>query len=163
MYRALVSSGKMTSIVMFLAAAATVSSWLITVANIPAELTAMLRPVMDNKLLLLIGINILVLLVGTALDVTPTILILTPVLMPIVTAAGIDPVYFGVLFVLNNCIGLLTPPVGIVLNVAAGVGKISMDDIMKGVWPFLLVEIIVLLLLTLFPQLVMVPLGWFTR
>jgi TRAP-type C4-dicarboxylate transport system permease large subunit len=123
----------------------------------------MLGPLMDNQLLLLIGINVLILLVGTAMDLTPTILIMTPVLMPIVVAAKIDPVYFGLLFILNNCIGLLTPPVGTVLNVAAGVGRISMDDIMKGVWPFLLAEVIVLLLLTVFPQLVMVPLGWFTR
>jgi tripartite ATP-independent transporter DctM subunit len=163
LYRVLVSAGKMTSVVMFLAAAAMVSSWLITVANIPAELTSMLGPVMDNKLLLMIAINILVLLVGTAMDLTPTVLILTPVLMPIVTAAGIDPVYFGLLFILNNCIGLLTPPVGTVLNVAAGVGKISMEDIMKGVWPFLFVEVAVLLLLTLFPSLVLVPLGWLTK
>jgi tripartite ATP-independent transporter DctM subunit len=163
LYRALVATGKMTSVVMFLVAAAMVSSWLITVANIPAELTAMLGPLMDNKLLLLIGINLLVLLVGTAMDLTPTILIMTPVLMPIIVAAKIDPVYFGLLFILNNSIGLLTPPVGTVLNVAAGVGRISMDDIMKGVWPFLLAEVIVLMLLTIFPQLVMVPFGWFTR
>lgn len=162
LFHVLVSSGKMTSVVMFLAAAAMVSSWLITVANIPGELTAMLGPLMENKLLLLMAINLVVFLVGTAMDLTPTVLILTPVLMPIVTAAGIDPVYFGLLFILNNCIGLLTPPVGTVLNVAAGVGKISMEDIIKGVWPFLLVHIIILLLLTLFPQLVMVPLGWFT-
>ncbi len=162
LFHVLVASGKMTSVVMFLAAAAMVSSWLITVANIPGELTAMLGPLMENKLLLLMAINLVVFLVGMAMDLTPTVLILTPVLMPIITAAGIDPVYFGLLFILNNSIGLLTPPVGTVLNVAAGVGKISMEDIIKGVWPFLLVHIIILLLLTLFPQLVMVPLGWFT-
>ncbi|MBP1153337.1 MULTISPECIES: TRAP transporter large permease subunit [unclassified Paenibacillus] len=162
LYRVLVSSGKMTSVVMFLAAAALVSSWLITVANIPNELTTMLGPLMDNQLLLLMMINLVVFLVGTAMDLTPTILILTPVLMPIVIAGGIDPVLFGLLFVLNCSIGLLTPPVGTVLNVVAGVGKLSMEDIMKGVWPFLLVELIVLLLLTLFPQIVLVPLGWFT-
>lgn len=162
LYHVLVAAGKTTSVVMFLAAAALVSSWLITVANIPNELTNMLGPLMENQLLLLLVINLVVFLVGTAMDLTPTILILTPVLMPIVVAAGIDPVLFGILFVLNCSIGLLTPPVGTVLNVAAGVGKLSMEDIMKGVWPFLLVEVIVLLLLTLFPQIVLVPLGWFT-
>jgi TRAP-type C4-dicarboxylate transport system permease large subunit len=81
--------------------------------------------------------------------------------MPIVEKAGIDPVYFGVLFILNNAIGLLTPPVGTVLNVVCGVSKISMEDIMKGVWPFLLVEVIVLIILILFPSLVTVPLKWF--
>lgn len=163
LYEVLVSSAKMTSVVMFLAAAAMVSAWLITAANIPTVITDFLGPYMENKLLLLLLINVLVLLVGTAMDVTPTILILTPVLMPIIEKAGIDPVYFGVLFVLNNCIGLLTPPVGTVLNVACGVGKIGMEDIIKGIWPFLLVEILVLILLILFPSLVTVPLEWLTK
>ncbi|HHP3706404.1 TPA: TRAP transporter large permease subunit, partial [Shigella sonnei] len=70
------------------------------------------------------------------------------------------PIYFGVVFILANCIGLLTPPVGTVLNVACGVGKIGIEDIMKGIWPFLLVEVIVLLLLILFPSIVTVPLQW---
>ncbi|WP_419954736.1 TRAP transporter large permease subunit [Neobacillus niacini] len=161
LYEVLVVAAKTTSIVMLLAAAAMVSSWLITVANIPGQLITLLEPFMDHQLSLLIIINLIVLIVGTAMDVTPTILILTPVLMPVVTQAGIDPVFFGLLFVLNNCIGLLTPPVGTVLNVAAGVGKIGMDDIMKGVWPFLIAEIIILIILTLFPSIVMVPLQWF--
>lgn len=162
LYHILVASAKTTSVVMFLAAAAMVSAWLITVANIPEQLTDLLGPLVDNPLLLLIVINAIVLLVGTAMDLTPTILIMTPVLMPIIDKAGIDPIYFGVLFILNNCIGLLTPPVGTVLNVACGVGKIGMEDIMKGIWPFLLVEVIVLILLILFPSLVTVPLGWLT-
>ncbi|MDQ0218688.1 TRAP transporter large permease subunit [Peribacillus cavernae] len=162
LYKAFNTSAKMTSVVMFLVAAAMVSAWLITVANIPGEITQMLTPFMDNPLLLLIAINVIILLVGTAMDLTPTILILTPVLMPVVEMAGIDPVYFGVLFVLNNCIGLLTPPVGVVLNVACGVGKIGMEDIMKGIWPFLLVEILVLVLLILFPSIVTVPLEFLT-
>jgi tripartite ATP-independent transporter DctM subunit len=162
LYHILVASAKTTSVVMFLAAAAMVSAWLITVANIPVLLTDMLGPLVENPLLLLLVINVIVLLVGTAMDLTPTILILTPVLMPIIDKAGIDPIYFWVLFILNNCIGLLTPPVGTVLNVACGVGKVGMEDIMKGIWPFLLVEILILLLLILFPSIVTVPLEWFT-
>ena len=108
-------------------------------------------------------IMLLVLVVGTALDFAPTVLILTPVLMPIVKQAGIDPVYFGVLFIMNNAIGLITPPVGIVLNVVCGVAKVPMGDVMRGVWPFLLAETIVLFLLVLFPDLVMVPLKWLTQ
>jgi len=162
LYELLVASAKTTSVVMFLVAAAMVSAWLITVANIPDALTTLLGPLVESPLLLLIIINVIVLLVGTAMDLTPTILILTPVLMPIIDQAGIDPIYFGVLFILNNCIGLLTPPVGTVLNVACGVGKIGMEDIMKGIWPFLLVEILILLLLILFPAIVTVPLEWFT-
>jgi tripartite ATP-independent transporter DctM subunit len=162
LYEVLVHAGKMTSVVMFLVAAALVSSWLITVADLPGQVIGLLEPFMDHPLLLLVMINLLVIVVGTAMDMTPTILILTPVLMPLVVAAGIDPVYFGVLFILNNAIGLLTPPVGTVLNVMCGISKISMEEIMKGIWPFLLVEVIVLILLLLFPSLVMVPLGWFT-
>ncbi|GAA4720235.1 TRAP transporter large permease [Brevibacillus fulvus] len=162
LYNVLVAAAKTSSVVMFLVAAAMVTAWLITVANVPAAMGELLEPLIDNPLLLLLVINALVLLVGTAMDSTPTILILTPVLMPIIKMAGIDPVYFGVLFVLNNCIGLLTPPVGTVLNVACGVGKIGLEEIMKGIWPFLLLEVIILLLLTLFPSLVLVPLEWLT-
>jgi tripartite ATP-independent transporter DctM subunit len=162
LYEVLIRSARMTSVVMFLVAAALVSSWLITVANLPQQVIGLLEPFMDNPLLILLMINLLVILIGTAMDMTPTILILTPVLMPVSQEAGIDPVYFGVLFIINNAIGLLTPPVGTVLNVVCGVSKISMEDIMKGIWPFLLVEVIVLILLILFPSLVLVPLEWFT-
>lgn len=162
LFNVFVHASKMTSVVMFLVAAALVSSWLITVANLPSTVIGMLEPFLDKPLLLLIMINLLVIIVGTAMDMTPTILILTPVLMPIVLAAGIDPVYFGVLFILNNAIGLLTPPVGTVLNVICGISKISMEDLMKGIWPFLLIEVIILILLIIFPSLVLVPMGWFT-
>ena len=105
---------------------------------------------------------VLVVIVGTALDMAPTILILTPILMPIVKQAGIDPVYFGVLFIINNAIGLITPPVGVVLNVVCGVSRISMEDIIKGVWPFMIAQLIVLFLMVLFPALVTVPAKWFS-
>jgi TRAP-type C4-dicarboxylate transport system permease large subunit len=105
---------------------------------------------------------LLVIAVGTAMDMTPTILIMTPVLMPVVKAAGIDPVYFGVLFIMNNAIGLITPPVGTVLNVVAGVGKMKMDEVTRGVIPFMLAQFAVMFLLVLFPSLVLVPLRWLT-
>lgn len=157
----LVSAAKVTSIVMFLCAAAMVSSWLIAVANIPQWIANMLAPMMDNKILLMFVINIIVLLVGTAMDATPTILILTPVMMPIIEKAGISPIYFGFMFVFNNMIGVLTPPVGTVLNVAAGVGKVSMEEIINKVMPYMWIEIVLLLLLTFFPDLVLVPMSWF--
>ena len=91
--------------------------------------------------------------VGTAMDMTPTILIMTPVLMPVVKAAGIDPVYFGVLFIMNNAIGLITPPVGTVLNVVAGVGRMKMDEVTRGVLPFMFAQFAVMFLLVLFPSL----------
>jgi TRAP-type transport system large permease protein len=158
----LIAASKMTSIVMFLAAAAMVSGWLITVANIPDMMTGLLEPFMDHPTLLLLVINLLILVIGMVMDVTPMILIFTPVLMPLIYSAGIDPVYFGLIFILNVCIGLLLPPIGTVLNVAAGIGKVNMQGILWGVWPFLLVELIILFLLILFPSLVLVPLGWFT-
>ncbi len=156
-----ISAAKTTSIIMFLVAAAMVSAWLITVANLPAELTRMLEPLLDSPTLLLIVIMLITIAVGTAMDMTPTILILTPVLMPVVKAAGIDPVYFGVLFIINNAIGLITPPVGTVLNVVAGVGRMKMDAVTRGVLPFMLAQFAVMFLLVLFPQIVLVPLRWF--
>ena len=161
LYDVFVTAAKTTSVIMFLVAAAMVSAWLITVANIPAQMVELLKPFMDNQTLLLIAIMLLVMAVGTAMDMTPTILIMTPVLMPVVKAAGIDPVYFGVLFIMNNAIGLITPPVGTVLNVVAGVGRMKMDEVTRGVLPFMAAQIIVMFLLVLFPQLVLAPLRWF--
>lgn len=159
-YGLLVAAAKSTAVVVFLIAAALVSAWLITTSEVPSQVAAMLQPFMGNKILLMLVIMVIVVIVGTALDFAPTLMILTPVLMPVVKQAGIDPVYFGVLFIMNNAIGLITPPVGIVLNVMCGVAKISMKDLMRGLWPFLWAELFVLLLLVLFPDLVLVPLKW---
>jgi TRAP-type transport system large permease protein len=156
-----VSAATTCAIVMFLVAAAMVSAWLITVANLPAQVVALLQPLLDSPRLLMLAIMVLTMVVGTALDMTPTILLLTPVLMPVVKAAGIDPVYFGVLFIINNAIGLITPPVGTVLNAVAGVGKIGMDEVTKGVIPFMIAQFAIMFLMVLFPQLVMVPAHWF--
>ena len=161
LYGLFLAAAKTTAVIMFLVAGAMVSAWLITVAQLPAQLVDLLQPLLDSPTLLMFAIMILVIIVGTAMDMTPTILILTPVLMPIVKAAGIDPVYFGVLFVMNNAIGLITPPVGTVLNTVAGVGKISMDDVTRGVWPFMIAQFALMFLMVLFPQIVLVPLGWF--
>jgi len=153
-------AAKTTSVIMFLVAAAMVSAWLITVANLPAQVVSLLEPLLGSPTLLMVAIMVLCMIVGTAMDMTPTILILTPVLMPIVKAAGIDPVYFGVLFIINNSIGLVTPPVGTVLNVVAGVGRMRMDDVTRGVMPFMAVQFIVMFLMVLFPSIVMVPARW---
>lgn len=158
---AMLAALKTSAAVMFLVAAALVSAWLITIADIPAQVAGLLGPLVENKTLLMLAMMFLVLVVGTALDFIPTILILTPVLMPIVKQAGIDPIYFGVMFILNNAIGLLTPPVGTVLNVVCAVGNISMDKVIRGVWPFLLSQVVVLALLIFIPELVTVPAKWF--
>ena len=161
LYGLFLAASKTTAVIMFLVAAAMVSAWLITVAQLPAEVVKLLQPLLDSPRLLMFAIMVLVIVVGTAMDMTPTILILTPVLMPLVKAAGIDPVYFGVLFIINNAIGLITPPVGTVLNTVAGVGKVSMDVVTRGVMPFMLAQFAVMFLMVLFPQLVMVPARWF--
>ena len=159
--KVLLSAARTTAAIMFLVCAALVSAWLITAANIPNEITGYIEPLIDRPRLLMLVIMLLILVVGTALDLTPTILILTPVLMPIITKAGIDPIYFGVMFIMNCCIGLLTPPVGVVLNVVSGVGKVPLGKVITGIWPFLLVQVALLFLLIAFPQIVTIPASWF--
>lgn len=162
LYGVFVTAAKTTSVVIFLVGSALVSSWMITVGDVPGQVVRMLGPFLDNKFLLMAAIMLLIVAVGTCMDMTPSILILTPVLMPIIVKAGIDPIYFGVLFIINTSIGLITPPVGTVLNVVAGVGKVSMDDLIKGIWPFILAELLALLLIIIFPAIVTVPAEWFS-
>ncbi|MFN4271959.1 MAG: TRAP transporter large permease [Aliihoeflea sp.] len=160
LYFVLLRAAKTTSVVLFLVSAALVTSWLITRANIPNEIIRFLQPVIDNPKLLMLVIVLLVLVVGTVLDLAPTILILSPVLMPVIRAAGIDPIYFGIIFVMTTCIGLLTPPVGVVLNVVSGVARVPLGKVIWGVWPFLVAQVAVLLLLIAVPELVLTPLAW---
>ncbi|MCQ2031364.1 TRAP transporter large permease subunit [Stutzerimonas zhaodongensis] len=161
LYRVTLAAARTTSVVMLLVAAAMVSSWLVTIADLPGQLADLLAPLMDSPTLLLIAVMLVIIAVGTVMDMTPTILILTPVLMPAITQAGIDPVYFGVLFLINTSIGLITPPVGTVLNVVCGVSKLKIEEIVRGVGPFLFAQLLVLLLLVLFPVLVTGPLKFF--
>jgi tripartite ATP-independent transporter DctM subunit len=157
----LTATVRTSAAVMFLVAAASLSGYMITIADVPAEVQGLLEPFSSDPKLMMFVIMLLVVIVGTALDFVPTILILTPVLMPSVRAAGIDPVYFGVLFIMNNAIGLLTPPVGSVLNVVCAVARVEMGPVMRGVLPFLLAQIVVLFLLVLLPPIVLAPLHWF--
>jgi TRAP-type transport system large permease protein len=156
----LVRAGKTTSIVMFLCAGAAVASYMITLADLPATLTGWLGPLVDNPRILMAVMMVVLVLIGTALDLTPTILIFAPVMLPIAVKAGIDPVYFGLMFVLNGAIGLITPPVGTVLNVVAGVGRLSLAQVIKGVNPFLLTYTLILTLFVVFPQIVLAPVAW---
>lgn len=160
LYFVILRAAKTTSVVMFMVAAALVSAWLITAANIPAELGTILEPLIDRPKLLMLVIMIFVFVIGTALDLTPTILILTPVLLPVVKMAGIDLVYFGVMFVMNTCISLLTPPVGVVLNVASGVARVPLGKVIAGVSPFLLGYFVLLMLFVAVPELITVPAKW---
>jgi TRAP-type transport system large permease protein len=156
----LVRAAKTTAIVMFLCAGAQVASYMITLADLPGVLTAWLGPLVDNPRLLMAVMMVLLVLIGTALDLTPTILIFAPVMLPVAVKAGIDPVYFGLMFVLNGAIGLITPPVGTVLNVVAAVGRLSLAQVIKGVNPFLITYVFILALFVLFPQIVTLPVLW---
>ena len=156
----LTRASRTTASVMFLCAAAIVSGYMITLAQLPSEIAAMLGPLAENPKLLMVGIMLLMIAVGMVLDLTPTILILGPVLAPIALSAGIDPVYFGVMFVLIGSIGLITPPVGTVLNVVGGVGRLNMETLVRGVMPFFLIYMTIVVLLIVVPSIITVPLAW---
>ncbi len=156
----LVRAAKTTAIVMFLCAGAQVASYMITLADLPAVLTGWLGPLVNNPRVLMLVMMLVLVLIGTALDLTPTILIFAPVMLPIAVKAGIDPVYFGLMFVLNGAIGLITPPVGTVLNVVAGVGRMPLIQVIRGVNPFLITYTLILFLFVLFPQIVTAPVAW---
>ncbi|WP_304616321.1 TRAP transporter large permease subunit [Paracoccus sp. (in: a-proteobacteria)] len=153
----LIQAGRSTAMVMFLVGAAMVAAWLITVAQLPQQLAGMLAPLIDNPRLLMLVIMLLVLAVGMVMDLSPTVLILVPLLMPVVRMAGIDEVYFGLMFILNCSIGLITPPVGTVLNVVCGVGRVPVSQAVRGVAPFILGYVVLLGLFILFPELITVP------
>lgn len=153
----LVTAARSTAMVMFLVGAAMVAAWLITVAQLPQQLAQTLQPLIDSPRLLMLVIMLIVLAVGMVMDLSPTVLILVPLVMPVVKLAGIDPVYFGLMFILNCSIGLLTPPVGTVLNVICGVGRVSMSVAVRGVLPFLFAYVALLGLFIVFPQLITVP------
>jgi tripartite ATP-independent transporter DctM subunit len=156
----LVRAAKTTAIVMFLCAGAQVASYMITLADLPNVLTGWLGPLVESPRLLMLVMMLVLIVIGTALDLTPTILIFAPVMLPIAVKAGIDPVYFGLMFILNGAIGLITPPVGTVLNVVAGVGRLSLHQVIKGVNPFLITYAIILFTFVLFPQIVTAPVAW---
>jgi len=157
----MVNAGRTTSTVMFLCAAAFVSSYMVTLADLPAQVTDFLGPMMGHPRVLMAAIMLLLLLIGNVMDLTPTILVMGPVLMPIVIVAGIDPTYFGVMFILVGTLGLIHPPVCTVLNVVCGVAKISLESATKGVWPFLLAEALLVFLFVAFPGFITVPMTWF--
>ncbi|HZK84579.1 MAG TPA: TRAP transporter large permease, partial [Desulfosporosinus sp.] len=151
----LTSSAKSSAVVLLLCGAAMSAAYLITTAQIPSLLTQTLLEWSNNNVyIVMFLINILLLLVGMVMDLTPALLILGPMLLPIATGFGLDPVYFGVVMVVNLCIGLITPPVGTVLYVVCGISKISIGDLIKPVLPFVAVMVVVLAMITYLPGLV---------
>lgn len=156
-----VESVRSTGIVMFIVAAASAVAWLITVAQIPVKIVTMLGPLVDHPVLLLITINIFLFIMGMVMDLTPNLLIFGPILFPVVIAAGIDPIFFGVIMVLNLTIGLITPPVGTILYLGCRVGGTTFEKLVRGIMPFLVTEIAVLLIFTFIPQIILWPLELF--
>ena len=153
-------AARTTSVVMLIVATATAVGWFITIAQIPNQMTALFSPLIDSPILLLLCINLFLFLIGMVMDLTPNILIFAPVFYPLIQQAGIDPYYFGLLFVLNLGIGVITPPVGTVLYVVCGIGNIKITDLIVKLVPFIAVETIMLLLLLFFPKLSLVPMNW---
>ncbi|WP_066456212.1 TRAP transporter large permease [Anaerotruncus rubiinfantis] len=159
--KAFVASAKMSAVIMFLAATANCAAYFMTISRIPQMMTAGLGGLVERPTLLMFVLMLIVVVVGLAMDVTPSILILTPIMLPLVKAAGIDPVYFGIVFVLMNVLGLTSPPVGPVLNVACATGKVKMDKIILPTMPYFIAQTVLCFLLALMPPLVEVPLRWF--
>ncbi len=160
LYDVFLNAGKTTAVVMFLCGAATVTAYMITLADLPNMLADSFAGVMGNPVMFMALMMVFLLVVGTAMDLTPTILIFGPVCAPLAVKAGIDPVYFGFMFIYVGSIGLITPPVGTVQNVVAGVGRLRMETVIKGTTPFLLMYVLLLVLFTIFPSLVITPMRW---
>jgi len=160
LFEVLFAAAETTAIVMLLVAASAVSAFLITIAELPLMVVELMQPLVDSPTLLMMCIMVFIMIVGMVMDLTPTVLILVPVLMPLVQDAGINPVYFGVLFILNCSIGLITPPVGNVLNVIAGVSRLPFEKCVRGVLPYLATMLCLLLLFTIFPSMILAPLKW---
>ncbi len=146
----LLRSAKTTAVVMFLICTSMAMSWLFSFESIPQLMTGFLLDKVSSPFLIFVLINITLLIVGTFMDITPAVLIFTPIFLPVVTELGMDPVHFGIIMVLNLCIGLCTPPVGTILFVGSGVAKISVTKVIKPLLPFLGVMIAILFLITFF-------------
>ncbi|SHO55333.1 TRAP transporter large permease subunit [Vibrio quintilis] len=159
-YQILLTAGRSTAMVMFLVGCAMVAAWLITVAQLPQQLAQLLGPLVQSPRLLMAVIMLMVLCVGMVMDLSPSILILVPLLMPVIKQAGIDQTYFGLMFVINCSIGLITPPVGTVLNVVCGVSKVPMSKAVKGVFPFILAYVLLLILFVIFPGMITIPMKF---
>ena len=156
------NTAKTTATVMFICGASMVASWAISVGRVPQLLVALCKPLIAHPTLLMVVCQIVFLIMGMFLDVGPNILILTPILLPIVKAAGINTIYFGVLMVINLTFGEVTPPVGIGLYAGSGISKIDVMSTVKGALPFIVAEVIMIFLFACIPQLITAPLSWFS-
>jgi len=149
----LLKTVEITAMVMLLIGASSAMSWLLSYENIPQSISQALVSMTESKFLILLIINLILLVVGTFMDMTPAVLIFTPIFLPVVATLGISPLHFGIMMILNLCIGLTTPPVGTVLFVGCGIGKTTIGDLAKSLLPFYVVMIAVLMLITYIPWL----------
>lgn len=152
LYHIFLGSVGTTAIVLLLIATSMSMSWVMSFENIPQTVSDVLLGLSDNKYVILIIINILLLFVGTFMDMTPAVLIFTPIFLPVLQNLGVDPVHFGMIMVMNLCVGLCTPPVGSVLFIGVGVAKTSIQKVMKPLLPLYVVMFIVLLMVTYIPE-----------
>jgi len=149
----LVQSASTSAIVLLLIATSISMSWVMSFENIPQEISSALIALSDSKVVILLTINLILLVVGTFMDMTPAVLIFTPIFLPIVTELGVDPVHFGIIMVLNLCIGICTPPVGSLLFVGVSVAKTSITKVIKPLLPLFIAMLIALMLVTFWPDL----------
>ncbi|QOD60960.1 TRAP transporter large permease [Polaribacter haliotis] len=149
----LLETVKTSAIVLLLIATSIAMSWVMSYENIPQEISNTLLSISDNPIVILIIINLILLFVGVFMDMTPAVLIFTPIFLPIVTSLGMDPIHFGIIMIMNLCIGLCTPPVGSVLFVGCSVAGLKIQQVVKPLLPLFLVMILVLLIITYFPEL----------
>jgi tripartite ATP-independent transporter DctM subunit len=148
----LVNTVRGTAVVLLVCGAAMAAAYFITTAQIPELLGDLLQKLSGgNWVLFMLWVNILLLIVGCVMDLVPALLILGPMLLPIATKFGLDPVYFGVVIIVNLCIGLITPPVGNILFVACGISKIPMARMARAIWPNIVIGIIVIFIVTYLP------------
>jgi len=158
----LVATAKTTGMVLLVASTANAAAWVVTSAAVPQAIAEALSGFSDSPLALMLVINVFLVALGMVMDLVPAMLIFTPIFIPLIKVVGIDPVYFGVIMTLNLVIGLITPPVGTVLYVGCGVAGISLGELIKKLWPILLVELAVLAFLIVFPSIILVPVKWFS-
>jgi tripartite ATP-independent transporter DctM subunit len=159
--RILLETGKTTAVVMLLIGCSQAMSWILAYENIPQSISASLLSLSSNKIVILIIINIVLLIVGMFMDMTPAVLIFTPIFLPAVMALGMDPVHFGIILIANLCIGLCTPPVGTCLFIGCGIGKTSIAEVLPSMLPFFLAMIVSLALITYWPALSLWLPGFF--
>ncbi|RED46778.1 tripartite ATP-independent transporter DctM subunit [Winogradskyella eximia] len=155
MPKILLTSAKTTAVVMFLICTSMAMSWLFSFEGIPEMISSFLLDSLSNKFAIFLAINIILLIVGTFMDMTPAVLIFTPIFLPVVTTLGMDPVHFGIVIVLNLCIGICTPPVGTLLFVGSGVANVSVTKVIRSLLPFLAIMVAVLMLISFIPEISM--------